>query len=57
LQVRAAAARFFRDLKEPYKSTATYRPEDQHCGVIAAACNHPNCLVLPFGLQLIRLAA
>jgi hypothetical protein len=23
----------------------------------AAACNHPNCLVLPFRLELIRLAA
>lgn len=43
--------------EEPYKSTATYRPEDQHWGVIAAACNHPNCLVLPFRLELIRLAA
>jgi hypothetical protein len=25
--------------------------------LIAAACNHPNCLVLPFRLELIRLAA
>jgi hypothetical protein len=24
---------------------------------VAAACNHPNCLVLPFSLKLIRLAA
>ena len=25
--------------------------------LIAEACNHPNCLVLPFNLELIRLAA
>jgi hypothetical protein len=25
--------------------------------LVAAACNHPNCLVLPFRLELIRLAA
>jgi hypothetical protein len=24
--------------------------------LVAEACNHPNCLVLPFGLDLIRLA-
>jgi hypothetical protein len=26
-------------------------------GLVAGACNHPNCLVLPFSLELIRLAA
>ena len=26
-------------------------------GLVAEACNHPNCLVLPFRLELIRLAA
>jgi hypothetical protein len=25
--------------------------------LVAAACNHPNCLVLPFSVELIRLAA
>jgi hypothetical protein len=25
--------------------------------LVAGACNHPNCLVLPFKLELIRLAA
>ena len=25
--------------------------------LVAGACNHPNCLVLPFRLELIRLAA
>jgi hypothetical protein len=25
--------------------------------LVAAACNHPNCLVLPFRFELIRLAA
>jgi hypothetical protein len=25
--------------------------------LIAEACNHPNCLVLPFAVELIRLAA
>ncbi|MGA7921465.1 MAG: hypothetical protein WCA38_17535 [Candidatus Acidiferrales bacterium] len=25
--------------------------------LVAVACNHPDCLVLPFGLELIRLAA
>jgi hypothetical protein len=25
--------------------------------LVAAACNHPNCLGLPFKLELIRLAA
>jgi hypothetical protein len=25
--------------------------------LVAQVCNHPNCLVLPFGLELIRLAA
>jgi len=25
--------------------------------LVAEACNHPNCLVLPFSLELIRLAA
>jgi hypothetical protein len=25
--------------------------------LVAVACNHPNCLVLPFRLELIRLAA
>jgi hypothetical protein len=25
--------------------------------LVAAACNHPNCLVLPFRLERIRLAA
>jgi hypothetical protein len=25
--------------------------------LVAAACNHPNCLVLPFRLELIRVAA
>jgi hypothetical protein len=25
--------------------------------LIAEACNHPNCLVVPFRLELIRLAA
>jgi hypothetical protein len=24
---------------------------------VAEACNHPNCLVLPFRMELIRLAA
>jgi hypothetical protein len=25
--------------------------------VVTAACNHPNCLVIPFSAELIRLAA
>jgi hypothetical protein len=25
--------------------------------LVAGACNHPNCLVLPFSVALIRLAA
>ncbi len=25
--------------------------------LLAEACNHPNCLVMPFRLELIRLAA
>jgi hypothetical protein len=25
--------------------------------LVAAACNHPNCLVLHFGVELIRPAA
>jgi hypothetical protein len=25
--------------------------------LVAEACNHPNCLVLPFRMELIRLAA
>jgi hypothetical protein len=25
--------------------------------LVAEACNHPNCLVLPFSVELIRLAA
>jgi hypothetical protein len=25
--------------------------------LVALACNHPNCLVLPFRLELIRVAA
>jgi hypothetical protein len=25
--------------------------------LVAAACNHPNCLVLPFSVVLTRLAA
>jgi hypothetical protein len=25
--------------------------------LVAEACNHPNCLVLPFRLELIRFAA
>jgi len=25
--------------------------------LVAEACNHPNCLVLPFGVELIRPAA
>jgi len=25
--------------------------------LVAEACNHPNCLVLPFKLELIRVAA
>jgi hypothetical protein len=25
--------------------------------LVAGACNHPNCLVLPFSVELIRLAA
>jgi hypothetical protein len=25
--------------------------------VVAGACNHPNCLVLPFSVELIRFAA
>ncbi len=25
--------------------------------MVAGACNHPNCLVLPFSVELIRLAA
>ena len=25
--------------------------------LVAEACNHPNCLVLPFRLELIRVAA
>jgi len=25
--------------------------------LVAEACNHPNCLVVPFWLELIRLAA
>ena len=24
---------------------------------VVGACNHPNCLVLPFSLELVRLAA
>jgi hypothetical protein len=28
-----------------------------HAFVVAEACNHPNCLVLPFSVELIRLAA
>jgi hypothetical protein len=33
--------------------------ESAHRGicVVAGACNHPNCLVLPFSLELIRFAA
>jgi len=26
-------------------------------GLVAEACNHPNCLVLPFRIELIRLVA
>lgn len=29
----------------------------KHRCFVALACNHPNCLVLPFSLELIRLAA
>jgi hypothetical protein len=29
----------------------------KHAFAVAEACNHPNCLVLPFGVELIRLAA
>jgi hypothetical protein len=25
--------------------------------LVAEACNHPNCLVLPFRLDLVRIAA
>jgi hypothetical protein len=25
--------------------------------LVAGACNHPNCLVLPFSWELIRLSA
>jgi hypothetical protein len=25
--------------------------------LVAAACNHPNCLVLPFSFPMVRLAA
>jgi hypothetical protein len=25
--------------------------------LVAEACNHPNCLVLPFGLELIQVVA
>jgi hypothetical protein len=31
--------------------------EEGRIRMVAAACNHPNCLVLPFRLELIRLAA
>jgi hypothetical protein len=30
--------------------------DDPHL-LVAVACNHPNCLVLPFRLELIRFAA
>jgi hypothetical protein len=30
---------------------------DREATLVAAARNHPNCLVLPFRLELIRLAA
>jgi hypothetical protein len=30
---------------------------DREETLVAAACNHPNCLVLPFSVELIRLAA
>ena len=30
---------------------------DREETLVATACNHPNCLVLPFSLELIRLAA
>ena len=35
----------------------TDRPEAIEDNLVAAACNHPNCLVLPFTLELIRPAA
>jgi hypothetical protein len=30
---------------------------EKEATLVAQACNHPNCLVLPFSLELIRLAA
>src|SRR5882672_12953574 len=32
-------------------------PENKQYGLVAEACNHPNCLVLPFSFNLIRSAA
>jgi hypothetical protein len=31
--------------------------EEGRIRMVAGACNHPNCLVLPFSVELIRLAA
>jgi len=39
--------------EEEWKALHEKFPSDDGCG----ACNHPNCLVLPFRLELIRLAA
>jgi hypothetical protein len=30
---------------------------EREAALVAEACNHPNCLVLPFRLELIRVAA
>jgi hypothetical protein len=30
---------------------------EREATLVAAACNHPNCLALPFSLELTRTAA
>jgi hypothetical protein len=33
------------------------KPLKQRNLMVAGACNHPNCLVLPFSFPLVRVAA
>ena len=62
------SARFFSKIRRPLNDlfaggeslqirmvAGYWEPVDRKEQLIAEACNHPNCLVLPFRLELIRL--
>jgi hypothetical protein len=51
------SAFYTRDGEKGYTDFSIFIPHFERRNLVAEACNHPNCLVLPFRFPMLRAAA